>query len=111
MEIQSRVQKIEEALEHLKYKENILEFEQPRVDVTDQDADAEANPPRYCKKFDLNKIQALVARYTKVATNLPGNPYILSHIHRDRFFTHDPAKMSSAIGAQHVRARPGSSIR
>ena len=28
MEIQSRVQKIEEALEHLKYKENILEFEQ-----------------------------------------------------------------------------------
>ena len=74
MEIQSRVQKIEEALEHLKYKENILEFEQPRVDVTDQDADAEANPPRYCKKFDPNKVQALVARYTKVATNLPGNP-------------------------------------
>ena len=57
MEIQSRVQKIEEALEHLKYKENILEFEQPRVDVTDQDADAEANPPKYCKKFDPNKVQ------------------------------------------------------
>ena len=58
MENQSRVQKIEEALEHLKYKDNILEFEQPRVDVTDQDATAEANPPRYCKKFDLNKVQA-----------------------------------------------------
>ena len=42
MENQSRVQKIEEALEHLKYKQNILEFEQPRVDVTDQDAEAEA---------------------------------------------------------------------
>ena len=66
MEIQSRVQKIEEALEHLKYKENILEFEQPRVDVTDQDADAEANPPRYCKKFELEKVQALQAHYTKV---------------------------------------------
>ena len=36
---------------------------------------------------------------TKVATNLPGNLYILSHINRDRFFTYDPAKMSSAIGA------------
>ena len=96
MEIQSRVQKIEEALEHLKYKENILEFEQPRVDVTDQDAPAEANPPRYCKKFDPNKIQALVARYTKVATNLPGNPYILSSIYRDRFFTQDPVKASSS---------------
>ena len=70
MENQSRVQKIEEALEHLKYKQNILEFEQPRVDVTDQDAAAEANPPRYCKKFDLNKVQALADRYTKVATNL-----------------------------------------
>ena len=99
MEIQSRVQKIEEALEHLKYKDNILEFEQPRVDVTDQDAPAEANPPRYCKKFDPNKVQALVARYTKVATNLPGNPYILSSIYRDRFFTQDPVKASSVIGA------------
>ena len=64
MENQSRVQKIEEAREHLKYKENILEFEQTRVDMTDPDAEA---PPRYCKKFELEKVQALVARYTKVS--------------------------------------------
>ena len=96
MENQTRVQKIEEARKHLKYKENILVFEQTRVYVTDPDAEA---PPRYCKKFELEKVQALQARYTKVATNLPGNLYTLSHINRDRFFTYDPAKMSSAIGA------------
>ena len=62
MENQTRVQKIEEARKHLKYKENILEFEQPRVDVTDPDAEA---PPRYCKKFELEKVQALQAHYVE----------------------------------------------
>ena len=62
MEIQTRVQKIEEALEHLKYKENILEFEQPRVDVTDQDADAEANPPWWSPRLRLLPLSRLPPR-------------------------------------------------
>ena len=49
----TREEKIEEFHKHLKYREHILEFAGPKMDVTEEAAAEE--PPNYSKVFDLEK--------------------------------------------------------
>ena len=51
----TREEKIAEFHQHLKYREHILEFAGPKMDVTEEAAAEE--PPNYSTVFDLEKVK------------------------------------------------------
>ena len=55
--METRGEKLEEFHKHLKYREHILEFAGPKMNVTEEAAAEE--PPNYSKVFDLEKVKGL----------------------------------------------------
>ena len=91
----TREEKIEEFHKHLKYREHILEFAGPKMNVTDEAAADE--PPNYSKVFDLEKVKGLKEKVTKIAVNTTSGQYLIAYAMRDRFFTADHSRVMAAI--------------
>ena len=89
--MESRGEKIEEFHQHLKYRENVLEFAGPKRNV------AEDEPPEYSKVFDLEKVNDLKEKVTKIAANTTSGQYLIAYAMRDRFFTADHSRVMAAI--------------
>ena len=85
--METRGEKIEEFHKHLKYKDHILEFAGPKRNV------AEDEPPEYSKVFDLEKVNDLKEKVTKIAANTTSGQYLIAYAMRDRFFTADHSRV------------------
>ena len=89
--METRGEKIEEFHKHLKYREHIIEFTGPKRNV------AEDEPPEYSKVFDLEKVNDLKEKVTKIAVNTTSGQYLIAYAMRDRFFSADQAQTTAAI--------------
>ena len=89
--MESRGEKIEEFHKHLKSTENVLEFAGPKRNV------AEDEPPEYSKVFDLEKVNDLKEKVTKIAAHTTSGQYLIAYAMRDRFFSADQAQTMAAI--------------
>ena len=87
----TREEKIEEFHKHLKYREHIIEFTGPKRNV------AEDEPPEYSKVFDLEKVNDLKEKVTKIAVNTTSGQYLIAYAMRDRFFSADQSQTMAAI--------------
>ena len=93
----TREEKIEEFHKHLKYKDHILEFAGPKMDVTEEAAADES--PNYSKVFDLEKVNDLKEKVTKIAASTSSGQYLIAYAMRDRFFSADHSQRMAAIRA------------
>ena len=89
--METRGEKIEEFHKHLKYRERILEFAGPKRNV------AEDEPPEYSKVFDLEKVNDLKEKVTKIAAHTTSGQYLIAYAMRDRFFSADQSQTMAAI--------------
>ena len=58
---------------------------------------AEDEPPEYSKVFDLEKVNDLKEKVTKIAVNTTSGQYLIAYAMRDRFFTADHSRVMAAI--------------
>ena len=102
MEYQTSVEHINKVCDYLQTKGNILKRSGPYVRESDEETDEDETT--YNTEFDPEKVAALKELFREQANQLTSPQYILTMIHRGRFFSCPPLDVTNALNAVTILA-------